>query len=127
VPGDHRRDLHVRRSRPAEVGADLCRPAARPGLAELLRPLPSLAETRCVTDGFAFVDVVAAQGVELVLIGIRPASDLGQEAIDLVLGMHPPTVVVVVGSPGDIDVLAPAYVRGAREMRLRETPVPPWN
>ena len=64
--------------------------------------------------------------VDLVLIGVHADSHVGQEAIDLVLGMHPSTVVVVVGSAGDIDVLAPAYVRGARGMLLWETPAPPW-
>jgi DNA-binding NarL/FixJ family response regulator len=103
------------------------RPAARRGLAELLRPLPSRPQTRCVSDGFAVADALAAEGVDLVLIGVHPASRVGQEAIGLVLGLHPSTVIIVVGSPGDVDVLAPAYVGGARGMLLWETPTPPWN
>jgi len=97
------------------------RPTARQGVAELLRPLPSAPETRCVADGFAVVDALAAEGVDLVLIGVHADSHVGQEAIDLVLGMHPSAVVAVVGSAGDIDVLAAAYVRGARGMLLWET------
>jgi CheY-like chemotaxis protein len=93
------------------------RPTARQGLAELLRPLPSAPETRCVADGFAVVDALAAEGVDMVLIGVHADSHVGQEAIDLVLGMHPSAV----GSAGDIDVLAAAYVRGARGMLLWET------
>jgi DNA-binding NarL/FixJ family response regulator len=101
------------------------RPAARRSLAELLRPLPSLLKTRCVADGFAVVDALAADGADLVLIGVHADSHAGQEAIDLVLGIHPSTVVVVVGSAGDIDVLARAYVRGAHGMLLCETPAHP--
>jgi DNA-binding NarL/FixJ family response regulator len=70
------------------------------------------------------VDAIAAQRVDLVLIGIHAASDTGQEAIDLVLGMRPSTVIIVVGAPGDIDVLAPAYVRGASGMLLWAPPTP---
>jgi DNA-binding NarL/FixJ family response regulator len=103
------------------------RPMVRQGLAELLRPLPSLLETRCVADGFAVVDALATAGVDVVLIGVHPASDVGQQAIDLVLGMHPSTVVVVVGSVDDLDVLTPAYVRGARGMLLWETTAKPWK
>jgi len=95
------------------------RPTARQGLAELLRPLPSL-EIRCVADGFAVVDALAAEGVDLVLIGVHPASDVGLQAVDLVLGMHPSTVVVVVGSVGDLDVVVPAYLRGAQGLLLWE-------
>src|SRR6478735_2368898 len=97
------------------------RPTARQGVAELLRPLPSAPETRCVADGFVAVDALAAEGGDLVLIGVHADSHVGQEAIDLVLGMHPSAVVAVVGSAGDIDVLAAAYVRGARGMLLWET------
>jgi DNA-binding NarL/FixJ family response regulator len=103
------------------------RPAVRRGLAELLRPLPSLSETLCVSDGFAVVDALAADPVGVVLIGVHRASQTGPEAIDLVLGMHPSTVIVVVGSAGDLDVLAPAYLRGPRGLLLCEPPAPPWN
>ena len=78
-----------------------------------------------MADGFAVVDALAADGVDVVLIGVHADSHVGQEAIDLVLGMHPSTVIMVVGSAGDIDVLAPAYVRGARGMLLWETPAHP--
>src|SRR6478735_4468302 len=101
------------------------RPTARQGLAELLRPLPWLPETRCVADGFAAADALAADGADVVLIGVHADSHVGQEAIDLVRGMHPSAVVVVVGSAGDLDVLAAAYVRGARGMLLWETPAHP--
>jgi DNA-binding NarL/FixJ family response regulator len=101
------------------------RPTARQGLAELLRPLPSLLDTRCVADGFAVVDALAADGADVVLIGVHADSHVGQEAVDLVLGMHPSAVVVVVGSAGDLDALAAAYVRGARGMLLWETPAHP--
>ena len=89
------------------------RPTVRQGLADLLQPLPSLLETHCVADGFAAVDALATESVDLVMIGIH-RSDIGQQAIDLVLGMSPSTVVVVVGSVADLDVLAPAYLRGPR-------------
>jgi hypothetical protein len=49
------------------------RPAVRRGLAELLRPLPSMSEARCVSDGFAVVDVLAADPVDVVLIGVHSA------------------------------------------------------
>ncbi len=94
------------------------RPPVGRALAELLRPLPSLPAIRCVSDGFAVVDALAAEPVDLVLIGVHRASQIGPVAIDLVLGMHPSTVIVVVGSAGDIDVLARAYLRGARGMLL---------
>ena len=103
------------------------RPAARQGLSELLRPLPSLLQIRCVSDGFAVVDALAAEPVDLVLIGVHPASPTGQDAIGLVLGMHPSTVIIVVGSASDTDVLTPAYIRGARGMLLWEPPAPPRN
>ena len=103
------------------------RPAARQGLSELLRPLPSLLETRCVSDGFAALDALTAEPVHLVLIGVHPASHTGQDAIGLVLGMHPSTVIIVVGSAADIDVLAPAYIGGPRGLLLWEPPAPPRN
>jgi DNA-binding NarL/FixJ family response regulator len=101
------------------------RPAARQGLAELLRPLPSLLSTRCVSDGFAIVDALAAEPVDLVLIGVHADSDTGREAIGLVLGLHPSTVIIVVGRAGDTDVLVPAYARGARGLLLWEPPPAP--
>ncbi len=85
------------------------RPAARQGLLELLRPLSSVSEIRCVSDGFSLVDAAAG------------------EPVDLVLGIHPSTVIIVVGSAGDIDVLARAYLRGPRGMLLWEPPAAPWN
>ncbi len=103
------------------------RPPVGAALAELLRPLPSLPSIRCVSDGFAVVDALAAEPVDLVLIGVHPASRIGPEAIGLVLGIHPSTVIIVVGSADDINVLAPAYVRGARGMLLWETPTPTWK
>jgi DNA-binding NarL/FixJ family response regulator len=103
------------------------RPAARRAVAELLRPLPSLPAIRCVSDAFAAVDALAAEPVDLVLIGVHPASRMGPQAIGLVLGMYPSTVIIVVGSADDIDVLAPAYARGARGMLLWETPTPTWK
>jgi DNA-binding NarL/FixJ family response regulator len=103
------------------------RPAARQGLVELLRPLSSVSEIRCVADGFSLVDAVAGEPVDLVLIGVHRASQIGPEAIDLVLGMHPSTVIIVVGSAGDIDVLARAYLRGPRGMLLWEPSAAPWN
>ncbi len=103
------------------------RPPVGRALAELLRPLPSLPAIRCVSDGFAVVDALAAEPVDLVLIGVHPASRIGPEAIGLVLGLHPSTVIIVVGSADDIDVLAPAYVRGARGMLLWQTPTPTWK
>ena len=101
------------------------RPAARQGLAELLEPLPSLLATRCVSDGFAIVDALAAAPVDLVLIGAHADSDVGPEAVSLVLSMHPSAVIIVVGGAGDIDVLVPAYARGARGMLLWEPPPAP--
>jgi DNA-binding NarL/FixJ family response regulator len=101
------------------------RPAAREGLADLLRPLPSLLATRCVSDGFAVVDALAAAPADLVLIGVHADSDIGPEAVGLVLGMHSSTVIIVVGAVGDIDVLVPAYASGARGMLLWEPPPAP--
>ena len=73
------------------------------------------------------MDALAAEPVDLVLIGVHPASPTGQDAIGLVLGMHPSTVIIVVGSTGDIDVLAMAYIRGPRGLLLWEPPAPPRN
>ena len=98
------------------------RPAAQEGLAELLRPLPSLFAIRCVSDGFAVVDALAAAPADLVLIGVHADSDIGPEAISLVLGMNASTVIIVVGGVGDIDVLVPAYAAGARGMLLWDAP-----
>jgi hypothetical protein len=39
--------------------------------------------------------------------------------------MHPSTVIIVVGSAADIDVLAMAYIRGPRGLLLWEPPAPP--
>jgi DNA-binding NarL/FixJ family response regulator len=67
-----------------------------------------------VPDGFALVDAVTAKPADLVLIGIHRATSCGAEATTLLLGMHPTTVIIVFGSPRELDVLAAAYVRGAR-------------
>ena len=79
-------------------------------------------ETRCVSDGYAVVDALAAEPADVVLIGVHAQSHAGRDAINLVLGMHPPTAIIVYGSAGDLDVLAPAYILGARGMLLWENP-----
>ena len=60
------------------------------------------------------VDAITARPADLVLIGIHRANSSRAEATSLLLGMHPTTVIIVFGSPSDIDVLAAAYIRGAR-------------
>jgi len=54
------------------------RPAARQGLVELLRPLSSVSEIRCVADGFSIVDAVAGEPIDLVLIGVHRASQIAR-------------------------------------------------
>ena len=92
------------------------RPAMLHGLLNLLRPLPSLVDIAWVTDGFALVDAVAAQPVDLVLVGIHRTNAAGAEAVNLLLEMHPTSVIIVFGSISDIDILAAAFVNGARGM-----------
>jgi len=92
------------------------RPAVLHGLSDMLRPLPGLVEIAWVTNGFELVDVFAARPVDLVLIGVHGANSAGAEAVSLLLGMYPATVIIVFGSVTEIDVLAGAYVRGARGM-----------
>jgi len=90
------------------------RPTVLVGLSDMLRPLPALVEIAWVTNGFELLDVVASRPVDLVLIGIHRASTLGAEAVSLLLGMKPTSVVIVFGSVGEIDLLAAAYIRGAQ-------------
>ena len=90
------------------------RPWIRQGLIDMLRPMPALVDIVCVADGFGLVDAFSARPADLVLIGIHGANNSGVEAIGLLLGMYPTTVIVVFGSVTEIDVLAAAHVRGAR-------------
>ena len=90
------------------------RPWIRQGLIDMLRPMPALVDIVCVADGFGLVDAFSARPADLVLIGIHGANNSGVEAIGLLLGLYPTTVVVVFGSVTEIDVLAAADVRGAR-------------
>lgn len=89
------------------------RPPILRGLFDMLRPPPALVDIVGVADGFALVDAFTARPADLVLIGIHRANNTGAEATSLLLGMHPAAVIIVVGSPTDIDVLAAAYIRGA--------------
>ena len=90
------------------------RPWILQGLLDMLRPLPTLVDIDWVTDGFALVDAITARPADLILIGIHRANNTGAEATSLLLGMHPTAVIIVFGSPNDIDDLAAAYIRGAR-------------
>ena len=94
------------------------RPTARRAMSELLRPLPGLNDISCVTEGFELVDAFAVRPVDLVLIGIHQASTTGADATDLLLAMYPTAVVIVFGSDTEPDLLACAYVRGARGLLL---------
>ena len=96
------------------------RPGILQGLVDMLRPLPALVDIDWVTDGFALVDALTASRADLVLIGIHRASTAGAEATSLLLGKHPTAVIIVFGAPTEIDVLAAAYIRGARGLL-------PWN
>ena len=96
------------------------RPAVQRGVAWMLRPLPSLVDIDFFANGFALTDAFAGKPADLVLIGIHPASGVGTEATSLLLGMDPFAVVIVYGRTADIDVLAAAYIRGARGLLL-------WN
>ncbi|MGS0688043.1 hypothetical protein ACVBEQ_23280 [Nakamurella sp. GG22] len=96
------------------------RPNAARGLSEMLRPLPLLVDISVVRDGFALVDAYAARPADLVLIGVDGGNTDGAEATDLLLGMNPSAVVVIVGSIRDVKHLAAAYVRGARGLLLLE-------
>jgi hypothetical protein len=66
------------------------------------------------------MDALAAEPVDLLLIGVHPASHTGQQAVGLVLGMYPSTVIIVVGSAADIEVLGQAY-------RPRPWGISPWE
>ncbi len=101
------------------------RPRILQGLLDMLRPLPALVDIDWVPDGFALVDAVTARPADLVLIGIHRANNAGAEATSLLLGMHPTAVIVVFGSHTDIDVLAAAYIRGARGLLLWDPDQPP--
>jgi DNA-binding NarL/FixJ family response regulator len=90
------------------------RPTMLRGISDMLRPLPTLVEITWATDGFELLDVVATRPTDLVLIGIHGGSTVGAEAVSLLLGMHPASVVIVFGSVAEIDRLATAYLRGAR-------------
>ena len=94
------------------------RPAARQAMFEMLGALPGLSDILCVTEGFELVDAYAARPVDLVLIGIHRASTAGADATDLLLGLHPTAMVIVFGSVTETDILAAAYVRGARGLLL---------
>jgi ActR/RegA family two-component response regulator len=65
-----------------------------------------------VADGFALVDACSATVVDTVLVGVHPGSTIGDEAIRLIADLHPATVVIVLGSANDIDLLATAATRG---------------
>jgi CheY-like chemotaxis protein len=90
------------------------RPRIRQGLIDMLQPLPAPVDIGWVTNGFALVDAFTAESADLVLVGIHRANTTGAEGVSLLLGMHPTAVIIVFGSPADIDVLAGAFVRGAR-------------
>ena len=90
------------------------RPRVLQGLLDMLRPLPAPVDIVWVPDGFALVDAIAAKPADLVLIGIHRANNTGAEATTLLLGMHPTATIIVFGSVTEIDVLAAAYLRGAR-------------
>jgi len=100
------------------------RPAARQAMFEMLGALPGLSDILCVTEGFELVDAYAARPVDLVLIGIHRASTAGADATDLLLGLHPTAMVIVFGSVTETDILAAAYVRGARGLLLWDTDHP---
>ena len=99
------------------------RPTAREAISKVLRPLPGLNDMRCVAEGFALVDAFAARPVDLVLIGIHCASTTGADATDLLLSLHPTAVAIVFGS--DTELLASAYLRGARGILLCDADHPP--
>ena len=100
------------------------RPAVLRAMSDLLRPLPGLNQIHCVTEGFELIDAFASREVDLVLIGIHHASTTGADATSLLLAPHPTAVVIVVGSATELDVLAAAYVRGARALILWDPTIP---
>jgi DNA-binding NarL/FixJ family response regulator len=61
---------------------------------------------------------MVSHSAALVLIGIHRAINTGADATTLLLGMHPTVTVIVFGSVTEIDVLAAAYMRGARGLLL---------
>ncbi|TKV57344.1 response regulator transcription factor [Nakamurella flava] len=70
------------------------------------------AQVRRVVDGFALVDEFQRQPADLVFIALSP--NLGTQALDLLLSLHPSTTVVVYGDLADPHLLAAAVRRGAR-------------
>jgi len=103
------------------------RPAVLHSVTKMLGTLPSLVDIGWVTDGFALTDRYSAKATDLVLIGVHRASDVGAEATDLLLAMHPAAVIIVYGVTADIDVLAAAYTHGARGLLLwdhEQSPAP---
>ena len=101
------------------------RPSVLQCLFDMLRPLPALVDIDCVADGFALIDAFRARRVDLVLIGIHRGNNAGIEATTLLLSMHPTSVIVVFGSPTDIDLLAAAYTRGASGLLPWDPDQPP--
>ncbi len=73
------------------------------------------------------MDAVEARPADLVLIGIHRANNSGAEATSLLLGLHPATVIIVSGSVDEIDVLAAAYIRGARGLIPWDPDQPPQH
>ena len=94
------------------------RPLVRQAMSEMLDSQPGLSNILCVTQGFELVDAFAVRPVDLVLLGIHRASTAGADATDLLLGLHPSAAVIVFGSVTEADILAAAYVRGARGLFL---------
>ena len=101
------------------------RPRILQGLFDMLRPLSTLVDIVCVADGFALVDAITARPADLILIGIHRANSSGAEATSLLLGLHPTAVIIVFGPPTDIDILAAAYIRGARGLLPWDPDQPP--
>ena len=94
------------------------RALTRQAMSEMLASPPGLTDIVCVTEGFELVDAFAVRPVDLVLIGIHRASTAGADATDLLLALYPTAVVIVFGSVTETDILAAAYVRGARGLLL---------
>jgi len=94
----------------------ICDPrvAAQHSLSKMLRPLPSLIEIACVSDGFSLVDAYSAQPADVVLVGIARSSDTGAQAVALQSAMHPASVIITVGAACDAGLLVAATIAGAR-------------
>ncbi|MET0863048.1 MAG: response regulator [Nakamurella sp.] len=94
------------------------RGSAVDGLVGVLQHLPGSPQIAVVSHGFALVRSYAVRPADVVLVGIHRETTAGSEAVTMLTRSHPDAVVIVFGASTDIELLADAFVRGARGLLL---------